>query len=71
MLHGVPVVATPIAAEGAVDDSGPDVFALVTDDPERLADRIVELLGDEQRARAIGQRAQDWELGHYSLERLA
>jgi len=69
MLHGLPVVATPIAAEGIVEDSGDDAFAIVTDDPERMARCIIGLLTDEKRARAVGERAKEWALDHYSFER--
>jgi glycosyltransferase involved in cell wall biosynthesis len=69
MLHGLPVVATTIAAEGIVEDSGVDAFAIVTDDPERMARCIIDLLTDEKRARAVGERARKWALDHYSFER--
>ena len=34
MASGLPVIATPIAAEGIVEDAGESCFAAITEDPE-------------------------------------
>jgi len=45
MSHGVPCVATSVAAEGMELAPGEDV--LVADDAERFAERVLELYRDE------------------------
>lgn len=69
MLYGLPVVATPVAAEGIVELSGPEKFAAVTSSPGQMADAICALLDDRQGAREIGRRGREWALGAYSFDR--
>jgi glycosyltransferase involved in cell wall biosynthesis len=68
MLYGLPVVATPVAAEGIVERSGHGAFGVVTHDPRAMAQTLVELLEDPRRARAIGARARAWALAAHDFE---
>lgn len=57
LSYGVPVVATPVAVEGGGFSDGENV--LVADDPDRMADRILQLYTDAalwQRISAGGSR---------------
>ncbi len=69
MLWGLPVVTTPIGAEGIVEHSGPEVFAAVTDDPEAFARACIEVLVDDEHARDLGRRARAWAGLRYDTER--
>ena len=40
MASGLAVVATPIAAEGIVEEAGESCFAAITEDPVTMAERI-------------------------------
>lgn len=65
MLWGLPVVTTPVGAEGIVERSGREAFAAVSDDPAELARACVEMLTDVQRAQAVGARARAWAMSAY------
>lgn len=67
MLYGLPVVATPIAAEGISPPAPPSVLAAVTDQPEAFANAVVSVMTDQARATLIGQVARQWVLGHFSF----
>ncbi|MGH9122966.1 MAG: glycosyltransferase family 4 protein, partial [Acidimicrobiales bacterium] len=60
MLCGLPVVATPIAAEGILDRAGPEIFGAVTDNPKTMAASVASLLKDPERAAALGEAARQW-----------
>ncbi|MGH9194214.1 MAG: glycosyltransferase family 4 protein, partial [Acidimicrobiia bacterium] len=68
MSHGLPVVATPIAAEGIVEGSPPGVFAAITGDPQAMAAQLLEILEDPDTGRAIGRAAREWVRTKYDLE---
>jgi glycosyltransferase involved in cell wall biosynthesis len=65
MAYGLSVVATSVAAEGIVEESGPAVFGAVTDDPAAFALAIERLLTGD--AAAVGARARDWMTGRYDF----
>jgi glycosyltransferase involved in cell wall biosynthesis len=52
---GIPTVSTSVGAEGIEFTPGRDL--LLADDPESMADRIVELLQDPGQCEALGRRA--------------
>ena len=56
MAAGKPVVATNVggAAEAIIEDE--TGYLVASDDDEAMADRLVELLGDEEKALAMGVR---------------
>lgn len=64
LLHGVPVVTTPVGAEGI---DGPDLFAGVTDDPAAFARAMIRALTDRDQARTRARAALGWAVGEYSL----
>ncbi len=68
LCHGVPVVTTTVGAEGI---DGDDLYAGLADDPQRLADALVEVLDDTVGAQGRADRAQDWARGVYGRERFA
>lgn len=69
MLHGLPVVATTIAAEGIVDVAPPGTFWAVADEPGPMADALISLLRDPDRGIEVGEAARRWCLAHFSFER--
>jgi glycosyltransferase involved in cell wall biosynthesis len=60
MAYGLPVVATPIAAEGIVEEAGESCFAAVTTDPAEMAERIEFFLRHSDAAADVGSRAREW-----------
>jgi glycosyltransferase involved in cell wall biosynthesis len=65
MAYGLPVVATSVAAEGIVEESGPEVFGAVTDDAAAFATAVSALLTGD--AVAVGTRARAWVTGRYDF----
>ena len=57
MAQGKAVVATTTAAEGI--DVTPEKDALIADDPEEFAEKVVYLLNHEHVAKEIGTRARE------------
>ena len=68
LCHGVPVVTTSVGAEGI---DGNDLYAGLADDPQEIADAVVDVLGDTAAAQARADRAQAWAMETYSRERFA
>lgn len=68
MLYGLPVVASPVAADGIIDRSGPSVFAAVSEDPNVLAAATVRCLEDTRMAADVGARARQWAVGEYRFD---
>jgi glycosyltransferase involved in cell wall biosynthesis len=68
LLHGVPVVATTVGAEGI---GIPELFAGVVDTPEGFARAVIDALTDTETARERAARAQEWALQTYSAETFA
>jgi glycosyltransferase involved in cell wall biosynthesis len=60
MAFGLPVVATPIAAEGIVEEAGESCFAAITEDPIVMAERIEHFLRNREAASDVGARARKW-----------
>jgi len=50
VAHGVPVVTTPVGAEGIAEASG---IAAIADSPARFAELLIELYRDEERWQAM------------------
>ncbi len=68
MMHGLPVVATPLAVEGVVEEAGAGVFGAVTDDPAAMAAALVELLCRPELAGEVGERGRRWASARYDFE---
>lgn len=63
MAHGMPMVLTPVAAEGLDLMNGREAF--IEHSPDHYAARCVELLDDAERATAMGRESrQTWERQH-------
>lgn len=69
MLHGLPVVATHVAAEGVVEDAPAGTFWAVTDDADEYADALVRALEQPEAAADCGARAAAWCAAHFSFAR--
>jgi polysaccharide biosynthesis protein PslH len=69
MANGLAVVATPVAAEGIVEEAGHGCFASITADPSQMAERIVFCLRHPDYRSAVGTRARSWVGSRFSFER--
>lgn len=69
MMAGLPVVSTPIGAEGLGATPGREL--LLAESEEALALAAAELLADPARAAAIGEAGRQFALAHFSLEAVA
>ena len=65
-IFGVPSVISPIAAMGLAYENGVDAF--VAESPENFADRCISLLLDSDLNMAMGRKARQTALSHYSWE---
>jgi glycosyltransferase involved in cell wall biosynthesis len=68
MAAGKPVVATNVggAAEAVVE--GETGYLVASDDDESMAERLAELLGDEEKALAMGARGRTIAEGKFSSD---
>jgi glycosyltransferase involved in cell wall biosynthesis len=69
MAHGLPVVASDIAA--IATDGPPEILLFPPDDADALAARLLMLLRDPAEARARGLRLREASLRDFTWERLA
>lgn len=70
MALGKPIVATDVGGNREVVNHGETGLLVPRDDPEALAEAIITLLRDTDTAHAMGQRAKDWVVTQFSLERM-
>jgi glycosyltransferase involved in cell wall biosynthesis len=68
MAHNVPVVATPVAADGIVDVIGSDCFVGISDDPTAFAKYLVVALQDDEICRRVASQAAQQIERKYSFE---
>ena len=68
MSHGLPVVATPIAAEGIAEQAPSGLFAAVTHDAKMMQEALVQVVDDRRRSRAIGAAARHWVQTRYDFD---
>jgi O-antigen biosynthesis protein len=66
LAHGVPVVATGIAAEGSGLEDGREI--LVAEDPERFADYVVRAYSDRKLWTALSDRGLEFCESEHSFE---
>jgi glycosyltransferase involved in cell wall biosynthesis len=71
LAYGLPVVATPIAAEGIVEDAGESCFAAITEDPVVMAEKIEFFLRHREAAYDVGARARKWAHERFDFEQSA
>jgi glycosyltransferase involved in cell wall biosynthesis len=67
MLHGLPVIATTVAAEGVVEEAPDGTFWAVTDDPRAMAHAVVSALQRPGAAAELGGRAAAWVRSRYGF----
>lgn len=60
MAHGLPVVATSVAADGFAEIGGLEMLAAVDDSAHGIAAGCITMLKDHTRASEIGRRAGAW-----------
>ena len=68
MAHGVPVVTTSVGAQGL---PGLKDFIPVADDPEGIADSIIDLLTDDARWLTVSKAAQGYIGSQFSVDAMA
>lgn len=66
MASGVPVVATAVADNAELVPDGRVGHVVRSGDAEAMAVRVGELLGDENRRRALGTAAREWAASEFS-----
>lgn len=66
---GLPVVATPNAAQGVVGHAPPGALWEVTEDPERMARRILDAFDDPAAVSEAGRTAAAWAADRWSFAR--
>jgi polysaccharide biosynthesis protein PslH len=66
MAAGLPVVATAISAEGLSANEQDGLF--VTDNPNRMAELISDLLNNPTKAMELGKKAQEYVVRNHSWE---
>ncbi|MEN6480072.1 MAG: glycosyltransferase [Anaerolineales bacterium] len=69
MAAGLPLVSTTLGVEGIALTPGRE--ALLADTPEALADEVLALLADRERAAALGQAARAFVERHYDWSTIA
>jgi glycosyltransferase involved in cell wall biosynthesis len=69
LAYGLPVVATPTAAAGVVEEAPEGTFWAVTAYPGEMQAALVGLLRDPSAAAAVGTRAAAWCRDRYSFSR--
>jgi glycosyltransferase involved in cell wall biosynthesis len=71
MMHGVPVVASRIGGMPYIVKDGETGLLVDADNPKTLATAICHLLGDESRARRMGEAGRKRALEHFTWDRTA
>lgn len=71
MAMGKPVIATAVGGNPELVIPGETGLLIPPEDPQNLADAILHLLQDPDRARAMGQAARRRIEEHFTLERMA
>lgn len=69
MLFNLPVVTTPVGAEGIVEEIGTRAFGAVTDDPNAFAAAVIRMLTDHQEAATIAEAGRHWAVERFSFSR--
>ena len=70
MAAGLPVVASDVGGVCEAIDDGQTGYVVPPPSPEALAERLVGLLGDEPRAKEMGQRGQARACAHFTVKRM-
>jgi glycosyltransferase involved in cell wall biosynthesis len=70
MARARPVIASSVGGVYSAIDEGETGLLVPPSDSDRLADRIVELLNDQDRARALGRAGRERVLRDFPVERM-
>jgi len=68
MQQGTPLVTTPVGAQGL---PGLEDVVVVADEPQRVADAIVDLLENDERWRRVSESGADYIRRHFSRSTMA
>lgn len=68
LAYGIPVVTTPVGAEG-INEDNEDIFAIVTVDPKKFGNEIIHLFTDEEYRRSVGEKGRKWVLKKYDFQK--
>jgi L-malate glycosyltransferase len=71
MAAGLPIVATAVGGNPELVRRGENGLLVPSGDPRSLADKLTELLSDEERAAAMGRRGRDRVEAELTLSRMA
>jgi glycosyltransferase involved in cell wall biosynthesis len=69
MAYGLPVVGTPVAADGYREANGQDAFAGITKEPDAFVNIVVRCLKDPAWGQTVGSRAAAWADQAFNWER--
>ena len=69
MAAGLPVVATDVGGAREAISEGETGFVVASGDDKQMAERIIELLNDPKRARAMGERGKSFVAERFSCDR--
>jgi glycosyltransferase involved in cell wall biosynthesis len=68
MLYNLPVVTTPVGAEGIVEETGTSLFGAVTDDPREFALAVARCLSDQAHAAHLAIAGRSWATERFSFD---
>ncbi|HMG74678.1 MAG TPA: glycosyltransferase [Pyrinomonadaceae bacterium] len=69
MAAGLPVVATDVGGAREAISEGETGFVVASGDDKKMAERVIELLNDPKRARAMGERGRSFVAEKFSCDR--
>ncbi|MCM3225243.1 glycosyltransferase [Terribacillus saccharophilus] len=69
LSYGLPVVTTPVGAEGIVNENNTSVFAEISFDKEKIKTKILALLQDKELRRYYGENSRKWIEDNYNFEK--
>jgi glycosyltransferase involved in cell wall biosynthesis len=69
MAAGLPVVATDVGGAREAIAEGETGYTVASGDDQKMAERIIELLNDPKRARAMGNRGKSFVAERFSCDR--
>ena len=68
MVMGLPTVVSDIGPLREVTHDGTYATLFRTGNPDDLAQRLIELVSDDQRRTALGKRGREWAKQEFSIE---
>jgi glycosyltransferase involved in cell wall biosynthesis len=71
MACGIPVVATPVGAVAEVIQDGTTGFVIGSHDPASIAERVTQLLSDDDTRKTMGEAARERVISNFGVEECA